>query len=191
MSFSAMSEKPLKKLERSGRKALRAALRAALPRPAPTADPDPAKVARVLVIRQDNRIGNLVLITPLLDGIRKAFPGAQVDVLTSDAFPEVFTGNTAVSKVIAAPKRAFIGHPIRFLAFFRELRRTGYDVAFDCSHMHEFSLSSAAAARLTAATVRAGYARGDADLYLTRLVPPRPDGTHEMCFRWTSSAVPT
>lgn len=180
MSFSAMSEKPLKKLERSGRKALRAALRAALPKPAPTADPDPSKVARVLVIRQDNRIGNLVLITPLLDGIRKAFPGSRVDVLTSDAFPEVFTGNTAVSKVIAAPKKAFIGHPIRFLAFFRELRRTGYDVAFDCSHMHEFSLSSAAAARLTAATVRAGYARGDADLYLTRLVAPRPDGTHEM-----------
>lgn len=176
----AVARKLTKRLELSGRKALRAALRAALPKPVPTGDPDPAAVRRVLVIRQDNRIGNLVLVTPLIEGIRAAWPQASVDVLTSDAFPEVYDGNPSLRRVIAAPKKAFIGHPLRFLSFFRMLRNERYDVAFDCSHMHEFSLSSGAAARLTAATVRVGYARGDADLYLTRLVELAPEGTHEM-----------
>lgn len=175
-----MARKLTKRLELSGRKALRAALRATLPKPGTTADPDPAAVRRVLVIRQDNRIGNLVLVTPLIDGIRAAWPQASVDVLTSDAFPEVYEGNPSLRRVIAAPKKAFIGNPIRFLSFFRGLRAEKYDVAFDCSHMHDFSLSSGAAARLTAAAVRVGYRRGDADLYLTRLVDLAPEGTHEM-----------
>ncbi len=176
-----MPSRPIaKRLELTGRRALRAALRRALPAPPPSADPVASEVARVLVIRQDNRIGNLVMLTPLLEAIRVAWPGAAVDVLTSDAFPEVFENLPGLHRVIAAPKKAFISNPIRFLSFFRALRRTRYDVVFDASHMHEFSLSSGAAARLTGAPVRIGYRRGDAETWLTRLVDLAPDGTHEM-----------
>lgn len=175
-----MAEKALKRLERTGRKALRAALRLGMPKPASPPTIDGAWVKKVLVIRQDNRLGNLVMLTPMLSAVRIAFPKADVHVLTSDVFPEVFVPNADVAKVIAAPKRAFIGNPLRFLSFFRALRREQYDLAFDCSHMHEFSLSSGAATRMVAARASIGYRRGDADLYLQHLVEPVPAGTHEM-----------
>lgn len=176
----SMAEKALKRLERTGRKALRAALRLGLPRPAAPPSIDTAWVKKVLVIRQENRLGNLVMLTPMISAVRLAFPKADVHVLTSDVFPDVFTAHPAIAKVIAAPKKAFIGNPIRFLSFFRALRRESYDLAFDCSHMHEFSLSSGAATRMVAARATIGYRRGDADLYLQRLVDPMPAGTHEM-----------
>lgn len=168
-----------KRIERGGRRALRAVLRGVLPAPSDSPLVRDA-VRRILVIRQDNRIGNLVMLTPLVEAARAAFPRATVDVLTSDAFPEVFAGNPAIARVIAAPKKAFIGHPLRFVRFFRALRRERYDLAFDASHMHEFSLSSAAAARMSGARVTVGYDRGDARAWLSRVVPLPPDGTHEM-----------
>lgn len=175
-----MAEKALKRLERTGRKALRAALRLGIPKPASPRAIDGAWVKKVLVIRQDNRLGNLVMLTPMLAAVRTAFPKAEVHVLTSDVFPEVFSPHPDVTRVIAAPKRAFIGNPVRFLSFFRALRREAYDLAFDCSHMHEFSLSSGAATRMVSAHASIGYRRGDADLYLQHLVDPMPAGTHEM-----------
>ena len=175
-----MADNALKKLERTGRKALRAALRLGLPKlDAPPAI-DAAWVKKVLVIRQENRLGNLVMLTPMLSSVRLAFPKAEVHVLTSDVFPEVFHAHPAIAKVIAAPKKAFIGNPIKFLSFFRALRREQYDLAFDCSHMHEFSLSSGAATRMVSARASIGYRRGDADMYLQHLVAPMPAGTHEM-----------
>lgn len=175
-----MAEKALKRLERKGRDALRAVLRLGIRKPAVPKTIDSAWVKKVLVIRQENRLGNLVMLTPMISAVRLAFPKADVHVLTSDVFPEVFDALPGIARVIAAPKKAFIGNPIRFLSFFRALRREQYDLAFDCSHMHEFSLSSGAAARMVSAQATVGYKRGDADLYLQHLVEPMPAGTHEM-----------
>ena len=86
-----MADNALKKLERTGRKALRAALRLGLPTlDAPPAI-DAAWVKKVLVIRQENRLGNLVMLTPMLSSVRLAFPKAEVHVLTSDVLPRCFT----------------------------------------------------------------------------------------------------
>ena len=40
-------------------------------------------ISKILVVRQDSRLGNLVLMTPFLSGLKAAFPGSKVDVLIS------------------------------------------------------------------------------------------------------------
>lgn len=67
-----------KALEKKGKSFLIRVLRLLL-RNKPVQDKvDLSDVKKILVIRQDNRIGNLVLTTPLLLALRKSFPGKAV-----------------------------------------------------------------------------------------------------------------
>ena len=58
---------------------------------------------RILVIRRDN-IGDLVCTTPLLDGLRRAQPGAWIGVLANTYNAEVLARNPAVDAVFAYEK---------------------------------------------------------------------------------------
>ena len=124
-------------------------------------------------------MGNLLLITPLLAGVRQAFDQARIDVLVSaESFPDIYTAQSFVDDVVLAPKKAMARNPLRTLAFSKFLREKKYDLIFDASHMHEFSLTNAWAARLTQAPWRVGYRRGDADLFLNVLLDA-PQAVHE------------
>lgn len=170
-----------KATERAGKQVVRAALRVWL-RPGRRADsPVPEHVRRVCVVRGDNRLGNLLLITPLLVECRRIFANAQLDVLISgDAYPDVYRHQTFLDEVVTAPKKRMARNPLRTIPFSRMLRERKYDVVIDASHMHEFSLTTAWAAQLTRAPWRVGYARGDAELFLNWLVNiPTEDELHE------------
>ena len=58
---------------------------------------------RILVIRRDN-IGDLACTTPLLDGLRRAQPGAWIGVLANTYNAEVLARNHAVDTVFAYEK---------------------------------------------------------------------------------------
>ena len=58
---------------------------------------------RILVIRRDN-IGDLACTTPLLDGLRRAQPGAWIGVLANTYNAEVLARNPAVDAVFAYEK---------------------------------------------------------------------------------------
>jgi len=169
-----------KRFERAGSAALRSLLRAALPRPTPVAGRlEPASVRRVLLVRQDSRLGNLILLTPLLKGIRGAFPQAKTDVLVSDAYGEILRSDPNVGRIFVLPKEMFWPDstlPVRLLW---TLRRNRYDVAFDASAMHAFSLSSAVITALSGAWRTVGFDRGDAKVFLNELVPPPALPLHE------------
>ncbi len=139
-----------KSLEREGKAALRATLLRLLPRPRRAQGSlDPAKVRRVLAVRHDARLGNLILLTPALALLKRAFPAAQVDVLVADAYGGALENDPNVHRVLTA--RALPG-----------LRFAGYDLAIDFSPQHAFSLSSAVWTALSGAKRRVGFDRGDA-----------------------------
>lgn len=171
----------LKRLERAGKLWVRGGLRVLWGRCPPPPRPLSVQgVSRIAVIRGDNRLGNLLLLTPLLEALRSTFTAARIDVLVSaDAYPDVYRGHRAIDDVVAVPKKGMARNPLRSFSFARDLKRRRYDLVFDASHMHEFSLTSAWAARLTRAAFRVGYDRGDADLFLNVRVAPPPPGTHE------------
>jgi ADP-heptose:LPS heptosyltransferase len=156
-----------KSAERGGKSLLRGSLIKLLPRPRrPDGPVDPDSVRRVLAVRHDARLGNLLLLTPALRLIKTAFPAARVDVLLADAYADALKFNPCVDEVLTA--RALPG-----------LRGRGYDLAFDFSPLHAFSLSSALWTAASGAKRRIGYDRGDAAKFLDDVVPPPAARAHE------------
>ena len=154
-------------LETRGKAALRGTLLRLLRKPRPHAGPaDPAKVRRILAVRHDARLGNLLLLTPSLRLLKAAFPAARVEVLLADRYGDVLKFNPCVDEILTA--QALPG-----------LRLRGYDLAFDFSPQHAFSLSSAVWTALSGAKRRVGFDRGDAAKFLDDLVPVPASRAHE------------
>ncbi len=156
-----------KRVERGGKALLRGSIIKLLPRPRHPAGPvDPKSIRRVLAVRHDARLGNLILLTPALRLIRTAFPAARIDVLIADKYGEALKFNPCVDQVLTA----------RALPF---LCARGYDLAFDFSPQHAFSLSSAVWTALSGAPRRSGFDRGAAAKFIDDLVPVPLERAHE------------
>jgi ADP-heptose:LPS heptosyltransferase len=119
----------------------------------------PGAIRRVLVVRPDERIGNLVLLTPMIDAIHRAWPGVTVDLVAGGAMEGLFRGDPRIDSVIVFDKRALIRNPTGLIGIGRRIRGR-YDLAIDASHSHQFSLTSALLTRATGAPWRLGYLRG-------------------------------
>ena len=89
-------------------------------------------VYRILVLRPNHRLGNTLLITPLLGELERRFPGAEVDVVTGcEAAPEIFAGFRQVRRIYQLTRRPG-HHPLRLWQAVRAMRRARYDLAIDC-----------------------------------------------------------
>src|SRR5262245_33276927 len=53
---------------------------------------DLSTVRKVLLVRLNARLGNLLLVTPALAAVRRALPGAQVDLLCLDHYADLLAG---------------------------------------------------------------------------------------------------
>ncbi|MCD4776911.1 MAG: glycosyltransferase family 9 protein [Candidatus Aegiribacteria sp.] len=137
----------------------------------------PADPSRILVIRTDNRLGNLVLLEPLLRSIRIRFPQAELDILASDVFSELLEYQGY--NVIKMDKKGQIRNPARFVNLIRKLRSKSYDVAIDAAHPHSFSLSGAIGTVLSGAGCRISTDAGDSSGWYTNTVAEPPIDWHE------------
>ena len=85
--------------------------------------PLPAK-PRILVISL-RRIGDVLLTTPLIRSIRRAFPNATIDVLVFSGSAGIVKGNPDIARVIAMPARPTAGETVSLVS--RLFKR--YDLA--------------------------------------------------------------
>ncbi|MFO7767725.1 MAG: glycosyltransferase family 9 protein [bacterium] len=134
---------------------------------------------RVLFVRHDDRIGNLVLLTPLLQGARQLWPGAEIGVLVGPRYADLYRDQVFVDAIWVLEKRRILRNPARFFRLLKRLRAHDYDMAFDCSHMHSFSLTGAALTYFSAAPLRVAYERGAAGDFANLLVEPLHAEHHE------------
>ena len=147
----------LKRIERRGRKCLSGLLCTVL-----TSGRDtklPSDPSRILVIRTDNRLGNLVLLEPLLRSIKERFPEADLEILASDVFSELLESQGF--SVIGVDKKGQIRNPWKFVQLIRSLRKSSYDVAIDAAHPHSFSLSGAVSAAMSGSKCRISTSTGN------------------------------
>lgn len=88
---------------------------------------------KILVIKRD-KIGDMLLTTPLLRHLRRALPNARIDMLANDYNAWVVARHSAIDKLWVY-RRARVGSEIRFGAAIGQLwqtlqlRRQSYDVA--------------------------------------------------------------
>ncbi len=84
-------------------------------------------VRRVLLVRPNFRIGNILLATPLVFAARERFPAAQVEMLVGETTRSLLGGLPV--DAIHCVSRLHILFPWRFVALFIGLRRRRFDVA--------------------------------------------------------------
>ncbi|MEN8208659.1 MAG: glycosyltransferase family 9 protein [Candidatus Fermentibacteria bacterium] len=137
----------------------------------------PQRPSRILVIRTDNRLGNLVLMEPLLRSIKIRNPQAELDILASDVFSELLESQGY--SVIYADKKGQIRNPAKFWSLIQKLRSRSYDVAIDAAHPHSFSLSGAVSTVLSGADCRISTDAGDSNRWYTHTVAESPMDWHE------------
>jgi ADP-heptose:LPS heptosyltransferase len=87
--------------------------------------------ATILICRPNTRLGNTLLMTPLLEEIEATLPAARVEVLTAcPVAPEVFREFPSVVRVHQLPFRG-VRHPLQHLLTLLRVRRQRYDVLID------------------------------------------------------------
>jgi len=132
---------------------------------------DLCRIKRILVVRQDDRIGNLILTTPFLAAVKKFFPGARVSYLASKKFYQLFSESDLVDEIVVAEKRKYIFNPLRLLSLVSRLRAKEFDLAFDLSDENEFSLNNSLITYLSGARYRIGHKKENSDIFLNIEVP--------------------
>lgn len=88
-------------------------------------------IHRVLVCRPNHRLGNTVLISPLLAEIEALYPGAEIDVVSGgDVGEQLFAERFHVRRVYGLPRK-IARHLWTTVKLLRQLRRDSYDLAID------------------------------------------------------------
>ena len=96
--------------------------------------PLPVKgIDRILVTRPNHRLGNVVLLTPLLADLQRAYPDACIDLLVSgDIAAQALADGYHIGTLHTLPRHA-LREPRRLWRTLRQLRAARYDLAIDPS----------------------------------------------------------
>ena len=169
----------LKKMEQSGKRALVFLLSLFIRSDKLKPEDVPFdRIRKILVVRQDDRIGNLILTTPLLSALRKRFPQAQIWYVASKTFHTLFSNSSLVDRILVAKKKQYIFHPLSLVWFIRKIRKEKFDLAFDASNESNFSLNNSFLVYLSGARFRIGYLKPESHLFLNLEVPPSSSARH-------------
>jgi len=90
-----------------------------------------AKVKRILICRPNHRLGNLLLITPLVQEIAEAFPGCKIDLFVKGGLgPIVFRNYENVENIIQLPKRP-LKNLLTYANGWISIKKHKYDIVID------------------------------------------------------------
>jgi ADP-heptose:LPS heptosyltransferase len=119
--------------------------------------PDWRKFKRVLIFRLDNKLGNAILLLPLIQSIKKSLPGIKIDVMYSVTYSEIFEDHPDINKIIPYKQHYLLKIPTRYIGFIKKLRRIKYDVIFSSTNSNSFSVSQAFFANLLKSEFTIGF----------------------------------
>lgn len=120
-------------------------------RPIPPDEFRALRFDRILVVRQHNQMGDMMLATPALRAIRETYPHARIGVVTSMLNRGVLANSPFVDRVFTYEKR----RPHTHAAMWRALRAEKFDLAI-VLHTVSFSFTTLMLAVISGARVRIG-----------------------------------
>lgn len=82
---------------------------------------------KILLI-QLRRIGDVMMCTPAIRSIKKAYPAAEIHFLTEQPSDQILQYNPFINKIIALDKKTTFKHKIHVIS---NLRKEGYDLVID------------------------------------------------------------
>jgi ADP-heptose:LPS heptosyltransferase len=153
-------------------------------RPLPSAFGNTQNPLRILVVRLDERLGNVILLTPTLASLKAMYPNATIDVVVAQRAVPILRGHSAVRQIWPFSKKAlWRGHGIVGTCF--KLRRQHYHLAIDGANPTCPSLTHALMVRFCGAAHTLGHGIGGMGRLYSQRVPPMADeaGLHEIDLR--------
>lgn len=92
---------------------------------------DKSEIRRVLICRPNARLGNLLLITPLVQEVTEMFPNCKVDLFVKGTLtPIIFENYPNINKIIDLPKKPF-SNLLKYLNVWISIKRQKYDIAIN------------------------------------------------------------
>jgi heptosyltransferase-2 len=143
---------------------------------------DPASVKSVLVVRQHDQLGDLILSTPVFRALRSRFPQARITAVARVYTSSVLLNNPNIDQVLVYPEKLRFATPVRVIRLVRGLQQ-GYDLAVVINTVSH-SLSSDLVALFSGAKYRLGSAERPfydfrANLFYNLISPAPPEPVHE------------
>ncbi|MFQ6617513.1 MAG: glycosyltransferase family 9 protein [Fidelibacterota bacterium] len=167
----------VKKAEKAGKKFLFSLLGLLIKRAStlPPSDVHLNEISKIVLIRQDNRLGNLIILTPLIRAIKDFFPRSQLSIVVGERYHELFLKDPYIDDILIFGQRKFLRSPFALISFLSKLGRKRFDMAIDAGNMGSFSFNNGFLTYFTKARYRIGYRRGRSELLLNVPVPPITD----------------
>ncbi|OGF47169.1 MAG: hypothetical protein A2231_09440 [Candidatus Firestonebacteria bacterium RIFOXYA2_FULL_40_8] len=103
-----------------------------------------SNISKVLIVRLD-KVGDLILSTPVFENIKKTIPGSKITALVRSYNSGVLKNNPFIDQILEYDK----------FADRQKLKTDNYDLAINL--IYDFSLESSCACYLSRAKYRAGY----------------------------------
>jgi len=123
---------------------------------------DVSKIKRIIIVRTD-RIGDVVLSTPMVTATRLAFPHAYIAMMVSPETEEIVAQNPNLNEVVVYDKKLRHRGIFNTLCFAIHLRGKRFDLALILHSTTRVNLISF----LAGIPRRIGYSRGKMDFLLT------------------------
>ena len=127
------------------------------------------RLDRIAVIRLDPRVGNLILLTPLLSSLKLRFPQAALDVLVNQRSAVLLEEHPAIDNVLHFDKKTFLGQGGVFSVWGR-IRANRYDLVIDASNPTFPSTTQALIVRFSKARFTTGVGLPGMDKIFTHPV---------------------
>ena len=118
-------------------------------------DIDINSINRILIVRQHNEIGDMLLATPLFSAIRKKFPNSFISLIARPRNIDVVMNNPDINEIILFDVKKYRKSPWMLLKLLFDIRKKKFDLSIvPCTV--SFSLTSAILSFLSGAKYRIG-----------------------------------
>lgn len=111
--------------------------------------PQPLKIKRVLISRPNHRLGNQLLITPLVQEVSNLFPDAKIDLFVKGKVAPILFQEYGIDEYIELPKK-----PLKefgnYLKVWSKIRNKNYDLVINVE-------KNSSSGRISAAISKAKY----------------------------------
>ena len=123
---------------------------------------DPQIIHKVLIFRLDEKIGNSLLLLPLLSSIKAYSEKIETHLLIHYPVAEIFEKYQLgqISKIWPYNQKILLHRPWKFLRLLINLRKDKYDLILSCTNPDDSSTSQAILGRLFKGKILAGFSSG-------------------------------
>jgi len=136
---------------------------------------DKNKIKKIVIIRPNYRIGNLIFLTPLINQLNTELPNTKIDLiigmkLAGDILKEL----PNVENVYSIPRKLLL-NPVALFKFIHNIRKTNYDLALNIT---PGSISSELTTLLVSAKNKASFEHKKSFIPLTHTIKQERLYTH-------------